>query len=265
MGGYPRPFAPGGEPMKAVLEEIANAVCPEPRVWWLGGESFAFKHHDIVFYINPQWPADVSANNADMVLCTHIEAQSPASLLSLLADSAKAKVVLPKSRAEALHAAGVPYDRMTTTDSDLRVEYFKHGAYGRVYSIPSSRDGELDWTPIGGFPRLGYLIRFGKCTIYHAGACAPYEGQVGRLLPYAVTLALMPVSAGNFEAAQAAQLAHEIGAKWVAPMGCDAETASNFTLHMLGHRPSQRFKIFERGEGWTIPGDDELEAEGRVS
>ena len=27
----------------------------------------------------------------------------------------------------------------------------------------------LDWTPLGGYPYLGYLARFGACTIYHAG------------------------------------------------------------------------------------------------
>ena len=50
---------------------------------------------------------------------------------------------------------------MTTTDSDLRVEYFKGGLYGRVYSVPSAHP-ELDWTPLGGYPHLGYLIRFGS-------------------------------------------------------------------------------------------------------
>ena len=28
---------------------------------------------------------------------------------------------------------------------------------------------------------------------------------------------------------------------------------SHFIEHMLGHRPAQRFKVFERGEMWAMP------------
>ena len=32
-------------------------------------------------------------------------------------------------------------------------------------------------------------------------------------------------------------------------------TAVDFESSILGHRPSQRFKIFRTGEGWRIPED----------
>ena len=148
---------------------------------------------------------------------------------------------------------------MTTTDSDLRIEYFKGGLYGRVYSVPSAHPA-LDWTPLGGYPYLGYLLRFGAHTIYHAGDCRLYDGIVGRLLPYNVTVALLPIDgAGNFEVAQAAQLAEDIRARWLVPMHYgtfadnSAPVVNNFINHMLGFRPSTGFKVFEPGERWIVP------------
>ena len=175
----------------------------------------------------------------------------------LLEASAHAKVVLPKSAADHARSLGIPYERMTTTDSDLRVEYFKDGLYGRVYAVPSAH-ATLDWSPLGGYPYLGYLIRFGGQTIYHAGDCVLYADLVQRLIRYNVTVALLPITGKNFSVQDAAQLASDIGARWVVPMhyGTFPETpaqADAFVEHMLGHRPEQRFKIFECGERWTVP------------
>ena len=146
---------------------------------------------------------------------------------------------------------------MTTTDADLRVEYFKDGHYGRVYAVPSAHE-RLDWTPVGGYPYLGYLIRFGRETIYHAGDCVMYDELVQRLKPYNVTVALLPIAGRNFSVQDAAQLAEDIGARWLVPMhygtfSGDVGNVNRFIEHMLGHRPEQRFKIFQCGEKWTVP------------
>ena len=31
------------------------------------------------------------------------------------------------------------------------------------------------------------------------------------------------------------------------------DSESEFVSHMLGHRPAQRFKVFQCGEKWTVP------------
>ena len=58
---------------------------------------------------------------------------------------------------------------------------------------------------------------------------------------------------------QAAQLGHDIGAKWVIPMHYGTFSAddreSEFVNHMLGHRPELRFRVFKCGERWTVPED----------
>lgn len=243
--------------MNWLLADIENTATLEPTLWWLGKSGFAIKFHSIVFYIDPWLPADVRAEditNADMILRTHYGDVPDDPTAAILGASPKAKLIIPKSTAEAAHAHGISYHRMTTTDADLRVEYFKGGVYGRVYSVPSSQAG-LHWTPLGGYPYLGYLIRFGEFTIYHPGASAPYAGLAERLNPYNVTVALIPVGQNHFSMDDAAELAKNASVRWLVPMHCEREQMDSFALHMLGFTPEQRFKIFEPGQGWTIPAE----------
>ncbi len=260
--------------MTNLIEEIESTKASRsPALWWLGQSGFVLKFQDIVFYVDPCLseprgrtrivPAPLQAEqvtNADMILCTHKHSghMDPGSLPAMLKASPRCRVIIPKSAAGHAFAIGIPYERMTTTDSDLRVEYLKSGLYARVYSVPSAHP-TLDWTPLGGYPNLGYIIRFGDVNIYHAGDCRPYEGIVDRLRPYAVTVAMLPIDGnGNFDAVEAAQLAEDIGAQWLVPMHYgtftdnDAEI-TRFVDHMLGHRPATGFKVFEPGERWIVP------------
>lgn len=262
----------------ALLEEIEGTESQTPCLWWLGQCGFVVKYYDIIFYIDPllsNRPGRLMASplppagvrHADLILCTHGHSShmDPGSLPYMMAASPRARLVIPKSIAGRADAIGVEYRRMTTTDADLRVEYFKEGVYGRVYAVPSAHE-ELNWTPIGGYPYLGYLLRFDNMTIYHAGDCVPYDGLVDRLRLYNVTVALLPINGrdpergmpGNFTIPEAAQLAEDIGAKWLVPMHYgmfdnDTVDINRFIEHMLGQRPAQPFKIFECGEGWPVP------------
>jgi L-ascorbate metabolism protein UlaG (beta-lactamase superfamily) len=193
----------------------------------------------------------MKVKHVDMVLRTSVVQGHEQTTAAILAGSPRAKVIIPKSGADALGASGIGFDRMTTTDAGLRVEYFKGGVYGRVYSVPSS----LEWTALGGYPKLGYLIRFGGCTIYHPGACGPYADLPERLKPYNVTVALLPLGAGRYSVDTAAQIAEEIQATWLVPADCNCDLLESFTSHMLGQRPEQKFKVFQSGEAWTVPTD----------
>jgi L-ascorbate 6-phosphate lactonase len=232
-----------------LISTIDRTITATPSLWWLGRAGFVVRFASITFYVDPCFtevpltPADVT--HADMILATSAQ-YIDSSIAAVLEASKRAKVILPKSAAEAALSYGIPYDRMTTTDADLRIEYFKDNLYSRVYSAPSS----LSWTPAGGYPSLGYLIRFGRWTIYHAGDCTLYEGLADRLRPFNVSVALLPVGPEHFSAAEAAQLAADIGAAWLVPYG---DPQASFLEHLLGHCPERRFKVFQPGEGWTVP------------
>ena len=252
---------------RELLADIESRACPAPHLWWLGHAGFVLKFKKAILYIDPCLspsedrlhppvidPKEIG--HAGLVLSTHAHARhlDPGTVPAILARSRRAKVVIPKSAAEQAHRIGIGYERMVTTTSDLRVEFLDD----RIYAVPSAHPA-LDWTPLGGYPYLGYLVRFGRQTIYHAGDCVPYDGLASRLRPYNVTAALLPINGGNnFDIVQAAQLAEEIGASWLVPMhygtfrSADADIG-RFIDHMLGRRPSQRFKIFECGECWEIP------------
>jgi L-ascorbate metabolism protein UlaG (beta-lactamase superfamily) len=256
-----------------LIAEIDQTSGDSPALWWLGHSGFVVKCQGMVFYVDPclSTPAGRTriseaplspeqAVNADLILCTHAHSShmDPGTLSAMLKASPRTRVVLPKSTAEHAQSIGIPYDRMTTTDSDLRVEFFKGGPYSRVYSVPSAHP-ELDWTPIGGYPNLGYMMRFGEHTIYHAGDCRHYDGIVDRVRPYNVTAALLPIGGeNNFDISGAAQLAEDIHARWLIPMhygtfAGEGPDIGRFVDHMLGFRPSIGFKVFEPGERWIVP------------
>jgi L-ascorbate 6-phosphate lactonase len=231
-------------------EEIETSVCGLPTLWWLGHGGFVLKYRDAILYLDPvlSQPGDVT--HAGLIFCTHRELLDAATIPPMLAASPRARLIIPKSLAGHAHSLGIPYGRMVTTDAGLRVEYLDD----RIYAVPSAHP-QLDWTPLGGYPHLGYLVRFGEVTIYHAGACVPYEGIVDRLRPYSVTVALLPVAGrpDNFEIAEAAQLAEDIGARWLVPFSSTPIHIERFIDHVLGSRPAQAFKVFERGEKWAVP------------
>lgn len=243
---------------RELAEDIERAECLSPALWWLGRGGFALKYKKAIIYVDPNLSAldapiqAAHITHAGLILCTHLGRLDPETARAILAASPRAKLVLPKSAASDANALGIHYHRMVTTDSGLRVEYLDD----RIYAVPSAHP-ELDWTPLGGYPYLGYLIRFGTATIYHPGDCVPYDGIVDRLRPYNVTVALLPVSGRphNFEIAEAAQLAEDIGAQWLVPIHYEAAPGigDRFIEHMLGQRPAQRFKLFRQGEGWTVP------------
>ena len=96
--------------------------------------------------------------HAGLILCSHAGCVDPQTVPAILAASPRSKLVLPKSAAAHANSLGVPYARMVTTDSGLRVEYLDD----RVYAVPSARD-KLDWTPLGvEFKHNGCKGRFGN-------------------------------------------------------------------------------------------------------
>lgn len=224
---------------------------------WHGGRTFAVRYRGITFYMEPS--SSINAiTDADMLTASGKDSIDAEAVNSVLKASPKAKIVLPKAVGEAAHGLGIDYHRMTTTDAALRVEYFKNGEYGRVYGVPAARrdnngEPQLDWTPIGGFPHIGFMSRFGAQTVWHSGTGVPYEDLGQRLRPYSVTVAIVTIGAGAFSEIEAADLAEAIEARWLVPAPLSAEAGARFLEHMLGQRPLQKFKVFEPLETWEVP------------
>ena len=83
----------------------------------------------------------------------------------------------------------------------------------------------LDTDEAGRHRFLGYIIRRGPWTLWHSGDTLLYPGLVEKLAEFAVDVAFVPINghkperrvAGNLDGREAAQLAHDIGARLAVP------------------------------------------------
>jgi len=99
------------------------------------------------------------------------------------------------------------------------------------YGIPAKHN-EIERDENGRCKFMGYVISFGKWSIYHSGDTLWYEDVVEVLKPFKVDLALLPINgnnpdrgvAGNLNAIEAAQLGKAIEAKMVIPCHYDMFT-----------------------------------------
>ena len=152
---------------RQLLDEIEGALCPSPRLWWLGHSGFVLKYLNAIIYIDtllssahperlvaPPFAGE-EVTHAGLILCTHAHAGhlDRGTIPAILRGSRRAKLVIPMSVAGHAHALGVDYHRMVTTNADLRVEFLDD----RIYAVPSAHN-QLDWTPQGGYPYLGKVF-----------------------------------------------------------------------------------------------------------
>ena len=131
----------------------------------------------------------------------------------------------------------------------------------RIAAVPAAHEA-IERDRAGRCHHLGYVVRFGEHALYHPGDCVPYEGQVERLRPFGVDLALLPINGraperrvpGNFTGPEAARLAHAIGARLVVPCHYDMfefNTASPDAFVAEAVRLQQPHRILAAGERLT--------------
>lgn len=126
------------------------------------------------------------------------------------------------------------------------------------HAVPA-RHPNLQRDSAGHLPCLGYFIRFGSHTIYHSGDTLRYDGMAELLRPLVVDVALLPINgdrperrvAGNLDGLQAAQLAHDIGAKLAIPCHYNMfefNTESPEAFERECRRLEQRYRVLRCGE-----------------
>jgi L-ascorbate metabolism protein UlaG (beta-lactamase superfamily) len=128
----------------------------------------------------------------------------------------------------------------------------------RISAVPAAHE-QIDRDGAGRCHHLGYVVGFGPWSLYHPGDCVPYDGQVERLRPFAVDLALLPINGraperrvpGNFTGPEAAHLAHAIGARLAIPCHYDMfefNTASPAPFRDECARLGQHCRVLRCGE-----------------
>lgn len=127
-----------------------------------------------------------------------------------------------------------------------------------IAAIPAAHE-QVERDARGRCHHLGYVVRFGEWSLYHAGDCVGYDGLIERLRPFALDLALLPINGralerrvpGNFDGPEAAALARAIGARLAVP--CHYEmfefnTASPAAFVAEAGRIGQPVRVLRCGE-----------------
>jgi L-ascorbate metabolism protein UlaG (beta-lactamase superfamily) len=91
-----------------------------------------------------------------------------------------------------------------------------------ITAVPAAHE-TIERDADGRMLHLGYVVRCGGFSLYHAGDTIPYDGQAERV-GAGIDVALLPINgrgkgvAGNLDGEEAAALAHAIGARLAVPM-----------------------------------------------
>ena len=252
------------------------------RLWWLGQSGFLIQHAGrhllLVPYLSESHTKKYATTDKPHVRMTrrcvdpgrldfidvvtsshnhtdHLDGETLGALRA--ANPALALVIPEASRAfaaERLHCAP-EWPRGLDVGQDLTVAGF------RVFGVPAAHE-EVEYDTHGRCRHMGYVVRFGRFSLYHPGDCIPYDGQVERLAPFRVDLALLPINGraperrvpGNFTGPEAARLAHAIGARVVIPCHYDMfefNTASPTAFVAESARLGQPCRVLRCGERFT--------------
>lgn len=276
-----RAFAAGD----ALLADIhAHRGAGGLRLWWLGQSGFLLHHAGRFLLIDPYLSDSLSRKYAatdkphtrmtelvidparldmlDVVTSSHNHTDhlDAATLLPLRAANPGLQFVIPEAN-RAFVAERLGCDSswpLGLNDGETR----DLGSW-RLRAVASAHE-QLDPTPEGVHPYLGYVIQAGRYTIYHPGDTVLYEGLAAKLQPLHIDVALLPINgtlpqrrvSGNLWGREAAWLAREIGAGLVVPCHYDMfefNTASPAEFIEHCQALGQPHHVLRNGEGLTLP------------
>lgn len=274
---------------EALLADIAAA--PETdgslHLWWLGQSGFLLKwkqHHALVDpYLSDSLTKKYAGTGREHVRLTerciapeqlgfvplalsshlHTDHCDPETLGPLAHATARTgrplTLVLPRSGLATARArlAESPVDYLPLNER----EEIQAGAF-RIRAIAAAHPA-VDRDRQGCCLFLGFVIRVGDWTVYHSGDTLWHPGLLDDLHGVRPDVALLPINgnrpergvAGNLTGAEAATLAHEIGAALAIPchfgmFAFNTEAPDGFVAAC--HRLGQPHRVLRCGERWSL-------------
>ena len=269
MPGMIRPLRAG----EAFLADVQAAGGPLD-LWWLGQSGFLVAHHGRHLLLDPYLSDSLTRKYADtdkphvrmterviepeLLGFVDVVTASHGHTDHLDADTLRAldaQLVAPEAhRALAVERAG---REPVGIDDGETVEL----AGFEITAVPAAHE-EIERDDAGRMLHLGYVVRCGPFTLYHAGDTIPYEGMAERI-GGGVDVALLPINgraperrvAGNLNGAEAAALAHEIGARLAVPMHFEMfefNTEPPDAFVAACERLAQPYRVLQAGERLTL-------------
>ncbi|HYW81182.1 MAG TPA: MBL fold metallo-hydrolase [Thermoguttaceae bacterium] len=232
---------------------LADVAAADDRdgfsLWWLGQSGFLLKHAGRHMLLDPYLSDSLTRKYADsptphermteIVIdparldfidvvtsshnhTDHLDAETLGPILTASPDVQV--VVAEANRSFVAQRLGIAPDRPVGLDDGAQAEV----AGFHLHGIPAAHETvERDKQSRCRF--LGYVIRMGRWTVFHAGDTVLYDGLVERLMPLEIDVALLPINGrspdrgvlGNLSGTEAAELARLIGAKLAIPCHYD--------------------------------------------
>ena len=187
----------------------------------------------------------------------HLDAET---LWPLLTANPQAKLLIPAANREFV------LERLGAAAASRLVE-LEDGAAATVAGIQfhgiAAAHNTVERDAQGRCRFLGYVVEWGTRVFYHSGDTLRHDRLASALRPFQVEVAFLPINgdrperrvAGNLDGPQAAQLAHDIGARWAVPCHFDLfefNTASPDPFIAECQRLAQPFRLLRPGEGWVF-------------
>lgn len=267
---------------EALLDEIkTSSLGPGMTLlWFLGQHGFIIKMDDQVFYIDvilndfigkdgkssraypPPFAPDLP-QRVDYFLCTHNHGDhlNPDTLLPLSRANPQTKFVVPAPLRHVLISAGIGEERVLggREGEDLRLPG------GITLSSVAAAHSEYLQDEKGDYLCLGYILRSGTASIYHAGDTLVTPRLVDTLKARKpIDISILPINGsdwertsrhiiGNMNMEDAVKLARAIGADMVIPahydmMANNSENPALFAAYMYALCPEKKYHILALGE-----------------
>jgi L-ascorbate metabolism protein UlaG (beta-lactamase superfamily) len=270
---------------EAFLQDVAAAPANPDilHLWWLGQSGFLLKCDDAHVLLDPYLSDSLTTKYAatdkphtrmtelvvdparlsfiDLITSTHnhtdhLDADTLRPILRanpiafMVAPAANRKMVAERTQLPPASIIGLNDGETLAFPKDIIIT-----------ALPAAHE-KLSTDEKGQHHFLGYIIQLGIWTIYHSGDTILYDGMVDRLRQFDIDIALLPINGrkperkvdGNLWGREAAQLAHDIGAKLVIPCHYDmftfnTETPAEFVAE--SQRLDQPARVLQCGERFS--------------
>ncbi len=206
-------------------------------------------------------PARLAGIDLVTVSHAHTDHCDADTLRPVLDANPKALLVVGRANyALALERLGGFGDRVIPIDVE---EGLTHAGI-HVEAVPAAHD-TVERDEHGWHRFLGYVVTVGPLVVYHSGDTRWHEGLPAALGGRSIDVALVPINgsrperrvAGNMNGEEAAQLAHEIGARLAVPHHFDMFTFNTEPPDLFEAtcaRLGQPYRTLRQGEGIDLTG-----------
>jgi L-ascorbate metabolism protein UlaG (beta-lactamase superfamily) len=237
-------------------------------LWWLGQSGYLIQWRGQRLLIDPYLSDSLTQKYADtkkphIRMCekvidpgkltgislvtsshNHTDHLDAATLIPLIGANPEMQMVIPEA------------NRVFVTERIRKNLYFPTGlsdgksvtiGHFTLYGV-SAAHNEIEKDENDNDRFMGYIISFGKWSIYHSGDTLLYDGLIDKILPFQPTLALLPINgndpsrevAGNLNINESVELAKAIGAKWLIPCHYDMFTFNTADINAFAAIASEK-------------------------